>query len=56
MTEAEQLKGLRAFYRDIMSLYGQGLGVANWHQNGDIEPLDNFLDDADALVPFIVEE
>lgn len=49
--EQEELEGLRAFYKYMMDLYGQDLGVSNWHQNGDIEPLDNFLDSADALVP-----
>ena len=27
-------------------LYGQGLEIANWHQNGDLEPFDNFYDSA----------
>lgn len=49
--EQKELEGLRAFYKYMMDLYGQNLGVSNWHQNGDIEPLDNFLDSADALVP-----
>ena len=29
----------------ILSFYGQGLEVANWHQNGDTESYDNFIDD-----------
>lgn len=29
----------------LLSFYGQGLEVANWHQNGDTEPLDNFIDE-----------
>lgn len=27
-------------------LYGCGLEIANWHLNGDLEPLDNFIDSA----------
>ena len=27
-------------------LYGQGLEIANWHQNGDLEPFDNFYESA----------
>lgn len=27
-------------------LYGQGLEIAYWHQNGDLEPFDNFYDAA----------
>ncbi len=28
----------------ILGFHGQGLQVANWHQNGDLEPFDNFID------------
>lgn len=28
------------------SLYGQGLEIANWHMNGELEPFDNFYDSA----------
>ena len=28
------------------SLYGQGLEIANYHLNGDLEPFDNFYDSA----------
>jgi hypothetical protein len=41
-----ELEFLRAFYNDMMQLYGQGYGVTNFHQNGDVEPLDTFLDSA----------
>lgn len=34
------------FKKYFMELYGEGLEVANWHQNGDLEPLDNFIDEA----------
>ena len=27
-------------------LYGQGLEIANWHQNGELEPFDNFYENA----------
>ena len=27
-------------------LYGNGLEVVNWHQNGDTEPFDNFYESA----------
>jgi hypothetical protein len=26
-------------------LYGQNLQVANWHLNGELEPLDNFFEE-----------
>lgn len=29
----------------ILSFYGQGLEVINWHLNGEPELLDNFIDD-----------
>lgn len=32
------------FIKDLMEFYGQGLDVLNWHQNGDAEPLDSFID------------
>lgn len=43
--EIERLKRYKAYFDD---LYGEGLEVANLHQNGDLEPLDNFLDSAQA--------
>ena len=27
-------------------LYGQGLEIANWHLNGELEPFDNFYESA----------
>lgn len=31
--------------RDVWDmLYGQNLEVANWHKNGDTEPMDNFFE------------
>lgn len=32
------------------TLYGQGLEVANWHMNGDLEPLDNLFEENDWFV------
>jgi len=51
----EKLKELRFVntalqaYKDYMTaLYGEGYQVANWHLNGDLEPLDTFLDSAES--------
>ncbi|WP_078392040.1 hypothetical protein [Shouchella patagoniensis] len=41
--ENEKLKAFRDYFDE---LYGDGLEVANWHLNGDLEPLDNFIDSA----------
>ena len=43
----EEKKKLELFYDYFKSLYGTGLEVANWHQNGYTEPFDNFFDEAD---------
>lgn len=32
------------FIDAIMSFYGEGLDVVNWHKNGDPEPLDNIIE------------
>lgn len=34
------------FKKYFMELYGEGLEVANWHQNGELEPLTEFIDSA----------
>lgn len=39
-------KKLIAFKEYFKDLYGQGLEVANWHQNGELEPFDNFYESA----------
>lgn len=52
----EELQGLRKFYSYIMDLHGQGLEVANWHRSGELEALDNFLEEADNLVGVTVKE
>ena len=41
----EACKKAEAFIAAIMGFWGQNLQVANWHQNGALEPLDNFIDD-----------
>lgn len=35
-----------AFRKYFEELYGQNLQIANWHLNGELEPLDNFIDSA----------
>ena len=40
------LKSLSAFKEYFDGLYGEGLGVANYHLNGTTEPFDNFYDSA----------
>lgn len=48
--EIEQLKSELEqsvkFKEYFMELYNQGLEVSNWHLNGDLEPLTNFIDSA----------
>lgn len=34
------------FKKYFDELYGQGLEIANWHQNGELEPFDNFYESA----------
>ena len=34
------------FKEYFMELYGDNLEVANWHKNGDLEPLDSFITSA----------
>lgn len=45
----EENKKLRGFHNYFLKLYGKGLEVTNWHQNGDTEPLDDFIDHANQL-------
>lgn len=42
-SEINKLKRFRNYFSD---LYGHGYEVANWHQNGDLEALDSFIDSA----------
>ena len=47
--EAEAMKmAIEALkFKDYFDdLYGQGLEIANWNLNGDLEPFDNFYDAA----------
>lgn len=41
-----EFKQAMNFKKYFMELYGEGLEVANWHKNGDLEPLVNFIDEA----------
>lgn len=41
----EALEQSQLFIQSISDYRGQSLEVANWHQNGDTEPFDNFLED-----------
>ena len=43
LKKAVQALKFKAYFDD---LYGQGLEIANWHQNGDLEPFDNFYESA----------
>lgn len=42
----EELQSAVNFKNYFMELYGEGLEVANWHKNGDLEPLTTFIDSA----------
>lgn len=44
---AKRLSEYKEFYDYFSELYGQGLEVANWHINGDLEPFDDFFDAAE---------
>lgn len=41
--EIERLQRFKEYFDD---LYGQGLEVANWHQNGELEGFDGFYESA----------
>ena len=43
----EEIAELKRFKQYFDELYGTGLEVANWHLNGDLESLDNFINSAD---------
>lgn len=43
----KEIKALLAFKDYFSDLYGHGLEVANWHENGALEPFDNFYDSAE---------
>ena len=57
LEEKNELKSLKEFKSYFEDLYGQGLEVANWHQNGDTEPFDSFFESAlDAEIKALREE
>lgn len=41
-----EIKALCAFKDYFSKLYGEGLEIANWHKNGDLELFDNFYESA----------
>lgn len=43
--ENDALKAYKNYFADC---YGQGYEVANYHLNGDLEPLDSFINGAEA--------
>ena len=43
----KEIKALVAFKEYFSDLYGHGLEVANWHENGALEPFDNFYESAE---------
>ena len=43
---ADKIVELLKFKEYFDSLYGQGLAIANWHLNGELEPFDNFYESA----------
>ena len=42
----EELKEAIEFKKYFDELYGEGLEIANWHKNGDLEPFDSFYESA----------
>ena len=44
--QAERVQELERFKEYFDELYGQGLEVAEWHMNGDLELFDNFYEGA----------
>ena len=43
---SDTIKTFLEFYEYWSSLYGQGLEIMNWHQNGEPESFDNFYESA----------
>lgn len=52
----KQNDALQAYKKYMNEMYGQGYGVANWHLNGDLEPLDTFLEGAEAEYNAVIEK
>lgn len=48
--ENTALKAYKDYFADC---YGQGYEVANYHLNGDLEPLDSFIDGAQEAHDFV---
>lgn len=42
----EEIPALKAFKEYFGDMYGKGLEVANFHLNGELEPFDNFYENA----------
>ena len=42
----EELKEALNFKKYFDALYGEGLEIANWHKNGDLEPFDSYYESA----------
>lgn len=45
-TNSYNLYELKRFKEYFDEMYGKGLEVANWHENGNLEPFDNFYESA----------
>ena len=43
---ADRFEELVRFKEYFTELYGEGLAIANFHFNGDLEPFDNFYESA----------
>ena len=43
---ADRFEELVRFKEYFTELYGEGLEIANWHFNGDLEPFDTFYEGA----------
>ena len=43
----KEIKALLAFKDYFSDLYGHGLEIANWHENGTLEPFDNLYESAE---------
>lgn len=46
--QRRELAALKAFKSYFEDFYGTGLEVANWHENGSLEPFDAFFENAAA--------
>ena len=45
---ADKIERLEKIISEIWeTLYGQNMQVANWHKNGELEPMDNFFESND---------